>query len=270
MSWRVGISLLRLREQINEAFPDRLKVSDGTIGDIAHSARTSDHNPNEAGVVCAMDITNDPEQFPGQAYADALVASRDERIKYIIFNHRMCRSYPSGSLKAWQWGPYSGMNAHEHHVHLSVRPESRYYDSNADWRLSIFETPVAESVSSVTTETVSKTTQVPSEAGEGESTVTEQKSSFTSTIASSDTVKEIAKSGVSSIGAKISSTLAGGGLLAAIDSFVTEHWAGLIFAGFMILLAVIVILFVLWHKHRQQQQTATTNASRDHHDIRFK
>src|SRR5215472_9581086 len=61
--WRVAKSLARLRTQINDAFPQRSKSSDGTIGDAAHASRSSDHNPwivdDGIGVVSAFDVTHD-------------------------------------------------------------------------------------------------------------------------------------------------------------------------------------------------------------------
>ncbi len=35
-----------LRNQVNRAFPNRDRRSDGWVGDSSHSARKSDHNPN--------------------------------------------------------------------------------------------------------------------------------------------------------------------------------------------------------------------------------
>mgnify|MGYP001562524195 CR=1 FL=1 len=60
MSWRVAKSLDVLLAQINALSPNRDKSSDGSIGDANHSARTSDHNPDDAGVVKARDFSNDP------------------------------------------------------------------------------------------------------------------------------------------------------------------------------------------------------------------
>lgn len=119
MAWYVARSLNVLLDQLNAKAPHRSKVSDGSIGDAAHSARESDHNPTSTGQVCARDFTNDPAGgLPGQWLADALVASRDPRIKYVIFNHRIIDSRVGS--RPWQWMPYSGANAHEHHVHVSV------------------------------------------------------------------------------------------------------------------------------------------------------
>ena len=58
MTWRVAKSLLKLKEQVNQAFPDRSKDSDGTIGDEHHSARASDHNPDTDG-----DDLNDGKEY---------------------------------------------------------------------------------------------------------------------------------------------------------------------------------------------------------------
>jgi hypothetical protein len=119
VAWYIAKSLEVLRAQLNARAPHRSTVSDGGIGDASHSARESDHNPTASGQVCARDFTNDPAGgLPGQWLADTLVASRDPRIKYVIFNHRIIDS--RAGIHPWTWMPYSGANAHEHHVHVSV------------------------------------------------------------------------------------------------------------------------------------------------------
>ncbi len=55
-----SLSLDRRKTMIDPGQPNRDKSSDGTIGDPAHQARNSDHNPNAYGVVTAINITNDP------------------------------------------------------------------------------------------------------------------------------------------------------------------------------------------------------------------
>lgn len=135
-NWRLAESLKKLREQINEAFPNRSKASDGSVGDTAHSARASDHNPNDAGVVCAIDVTHDPSSgCTGDRLAAALVKSRDPRIKYLIFNRRIFKTYPANGKPARTWHNYTGANAHTHHLHISVGAGKSLYDSKDEWDL---------------------------------------------------------------------------------------------------------------------------------------
>ena len=139
MTWCLAKSLDTLRSQMNRNVPSRSKASDGTIGDAAHASRSSDHNPwvkdGATGVVTALDITHDPANGVDiQKLADALVASRDARIKYIIGNGRIVsgsgRKQPAG-----QWRKYSGSNAHTRHVHISVKASKAQYDDTRDWSL---------------------------------------------------------------------------------------------------------------------------------------
>lgn len=132
MDWRLARSLVVLRDEVNRAYPGRPTGSDGTIGDTAHSSRTSDHNPNSAGVVCAIDLTewvqNGVEM--NDRLAEFLREKRDSRLKYVISDGRMFSSYSTDSRPAWQWGPYSGINAHTQHVHVSVHGA---YDDPRPW-----------------------------------------------------------------------------------------------------------------------------------------
>lgn len=127
MSWRLAGSLVKLRDQINAAHPHRSKVSDGTIGDSAHAATVSDHNPNAQGVVCALDITHDPENGVDiDKLSDVLAASRDPRIKYLIANSLILVPEDSG----WTWQGYQGSNPHTSHLHVSVYGD---YDNQKEW-----------------------------------------------------------------------------------------------------------------------------------------
>lgn len=134
MAWRECKSLLQLKDQVNVTWPARDRSSDGTIGDQSHSQRKSDHNPNAAGVVTAMDI--DRELVPdGSVTVAALVAklqaSRDARIKYLIWNAQI--TVPGDITK---WKPYHGANAHKHHCHISVSSNPALYDDDSAWDLS--------------------------------------------------------------------------------------------------------------------------------------
>lgn len=140
MAWRVAKSLNILLKQVNDLAPNRDRSSDGSIGDENHATRNSDHNPwvmdNGIGVVTARDFTNDPAHgMPSQALAEALVASHDSRIKYIISN-RQIASGTDQDHPAWVWRPYSGSNPHNHHCHISVKSDKAHYDSEEPWRFT--------------------------------------------------------------------------------------------------------------------------------------
>jgi hypothetical protein len=87
----------QLREQFDDSFPDRDRTSDGWIGDLRHSARPSDHNPDrETGLVRAIDVDRDvsgkakPDLMPDIADQLRRLAKTDKRIKYIIFDTKIC------------------------------------------------------------------------------------------------------------------------------------------------------------------------------------
>lgn len=129
MAWRLAKSLITLRSQVDAAWPNRSKASDGTIGDAAHQATKSEHNPNAAGVVTAIDITHDPASGADmQKLADSLIASGDSRIWYIIFNRRI---WEDG-----RWTPYSGTSdPHTNHLHLSTNQNPYSYDDPSPWNI---------------------------------------------------------------------------------------------------------------------------------------
>ncbi len=136
---RIAKSLDTLLGQINELYPGRDKSSDGWIGDEAHAARVSDHNPNSAGIVTALDITNDPAHgLDAQDLAILLLSGHDPRIKYIISHHRIGGDEGfalRNHAVPWQWEKYTGANPHTEHVHISVNGEPGLYDDPSPWKL---------------------------------------------------------------------------------------------------------------------------------------
>ena len=130
--WRVARALDVLRQQINTASPDRDKRLDGTIGDLAHQQGYSEHNPNSAGVVRAIDITHDPKNgVDGDRLAADVIAELDRRgVKaYVIWRGRIRSTYVAKGV----WRTYRGSNPHNHHVHISYISG---YDSTKPWDLS--------------------------------------------------------------------------------------------------------------------------------------
>ncbi|MEH2489350.1 hypothetical protein [Bradyrhizobium sp. AZCC 2230] len=132
IDWRPARSLEVLLKQVNDMAPGRDKSSDGILGDQSHQTRKSDHNPDANGVVTAMDISHDPAHgVDAGDLAETLRQSQDKRIKYIISNRRIASSVVS----PWQWRPYNGANAHEHHVHVSVMDTPSLYDDTSAWQI---------------------------------------------------------------------------------------------------------------------------------------
>lgn len=142
--WRAMASLLVLRDQVNALAPDRDRASDGLVGDEAHQATSSDHNPHYVegvgrDIVTALDLTHDPAGgFDSYAFAEVLRQHRDKRIKYVISNRRLFTSYLSGGRPAWTWGPYSGSDPHTNHVHISVLDDP-ISDTRTPWNLEGFD-----------------------------------------------------------------------------------------------------------------------------------
>lgn len=131
-AWRLANGLVTLLEQVNQKWPQRSKESDGTIGDTAHSTRTSDHNPNGHGVVCALDVTNDPPHgLVSETLAELIRAGRDPRVHYVISNKKIA----AFDREDWRWRPYTGSNPHNHHCHISLRQDARFYDDGRGWNL---------------------------------------------------------------------------------------------------------------------------------------
>lgn len=127
---RLAHALVVLRSQVNAAWPGRSKKADGWIGDAAHAARKSDHNPNAAGVVTAIDLTHDPVNgFDAHAWVrNVLVRSGDRRLEYVISNGQIW-------TPAKGWRKYTGANPHDKHVHVSVLDVPEAYDSEAPWQV---------------------------------------------------------------------------------------------------------------------------------------
>ena len=127
MAYFLSPALVRLRAEVNALWPGRSKASDGWIGDTSHAARKSDHNPDysAAGIVRAIDVTNDGINV------DAFISSviRDARCRYVISRGRIW-TRESG------WQRYTGANAHNHHVHVSVRTGGGYDMQVHSWGLS--------------------------------------------------------------------------------------------------------------------------------------
>lgn len=126
MSWWLCAAGKRLRDQIDERWPRRQRGSDGAVGDVAHSKRRSDHNPDPSstppGVVRAIDVTAALDPLtPGAMAALAeqirVAGLADRRISYVIFDRRI-----ASRVRGWTWRAYAGGNPHVRHAHVSFTP----------------------------------------------------------------------------------------------------------------------------------------------------
>lgn len=122
---RLARSLRVLAAEIDERWPDRPSHLDGWIGDKAHSARVSDHNPDGAGIVRALDVTS--LGIDGWRVIGA--AKTHPAALYVIHDGKIWDADLS-----WRARPYSGPNAHTDHLHISVR-RGRHASSGRSWGL---------------------------------------------------------------------------------------------------------------------------------------
>lgn len=124
-------ALVALRAAINARCPNRDKASDGWIGDPAHAAGRSSHNPDESGrpeytdtdtvdEVRAIDVDKDLRaDITMQQLIDAILAHEvnRRRLRYVIFNRRIWSA-------AAGWDRYNGDNPHDQHAHFNGYPDT--------------------------------------------------------------------------------------------------------------------------------------------------
>ncbi len=133
-TWRVAKSLVTLRAEIDARWPNRDRRTDGTIGDSAHCGpgRSSDHCPNSAGVVRALDI--DSDGIPAGWLAEHVRQrgkNGDPRLRnggYVIFNKRI-----ASEVQGWIWRTYTGASPHKDHIHFSISKDATGFDGSGGW-----------------------------------------------------------------------------------------------------------------------------------------
>lgn len=109
--------------------PRRSKASDGICARPEHTAAnpTSDHETGDA-----FDLTHDPDNgCDVDALFDQIIARRDPRVKYLIWQRKILRSYDKPGIPAWTWTTYTGSNPHVKHGHVSILPGTR--NISATW-----------------------------------------------------------------------------------------------------------------------------------------
>lgn len=128
--WHLAPALAVLRAEVNARWPERDRASDGTVGDTAHAASKSDHNPNARGCVNAVDIDKD-----GVNIAEIIrVAEQHPSVHYWIFD-RQIADRDSGFRRV----SYSGANPHDKHLHISIRQTAAAENDRRPWGLTVLD-----------------------------------------------------------------------------------------------------------------------------------
>lgn len=103
-------SLRTLRNELNARWPNRDKSLDGWIGDAAHRARRSEHNPDKNGIVRALDITT-----KGIVISEVMRALVDDsRVAYVIHD-----GYIYSATYNFVRRKHNG-DPHTKHIHVSI------------------------------------------------------------------------------------------------------------------------------------------------------
>lgn len=140
MAWRLNTALTNFRNAVNAAYPNRDKGSDGTIGDPAHAARSSDHNPDGDGTVDAWDMDTDLRSADDAAAIAELkrVFEAHPSSKYWIYNDQI--SFRDEGWRARSYA-YAGPNRNRHTQHVHWNSRESHEDSPAPWILEDDMTP---------------------------------------------------------------------------------------------------------------------------------
>lgn len=132
VDWFLNRALSNFRAAVNARYPNRDKASDGTIGDRAHAASVSDHNPDPDGSVDAWDMDTDLNGTGRPATADVealkVVFQAHPSSRYWIHNRQIATR-----ANGWRRADYTGDSPHLEHVHWNT-DQSRE-TSDAAWVL---------------------------------------------------------------------------------------------------------------------------------------
>lgn len=129
MAWHLNNAQQKLHDQLKVKHPG---IIIGTIGDAAHQGGPSQHNPDDDDTVDAIDpmVGKNYTFTEAQADVDALVRSRDRRIRSLIWNGHIISSI----VDPWKWRVYTGSNdPHTGHWHMDT--VQALEDDGSDWDL---------------------------------------------------------------------------------------------------------------------------------------
>ena len=135
-----GVTAFR---QVNRKWRNRSHLSDGWLGDYAHSQTESDHNPcwscpgRRRGVVRAIDIdtsfgggpihgsSEEAHRLANQFRKDMINGAP---IDYIIHDRKIANL----EVQNGEWREYYGDNPHVSHMHLSFTEKGDFWEGKFD------------------------------------------------------------------------------------------------------------------------------------------
>lgn len=128
VAWHLNPALTSWRAGVNARLPSRRKDSDGTIGDLAHQSRDSEHNRDPDGSVDAFDIDvnllgsgTQTGSAAERRLIEALKKDFEADRRSALWIHD--REIASRAIDSWRERRYDGDNPHDRHVHWQSRPE---------------------------------------------------------------------------------------------------------------------------------------------------
>lgn len=141
MAWRLNTALTNFRAAVDRAYPNRDRTSDGTIGDAAHQASVSDHNPDADGTVDAWDMDVNLRSGDDAAAIEMLkrVFQRHPAARYWIHNRQIAHRDTG-----WRRERYTGSNPHDQHIHWNSNQATE--NSTAPWILEVDDMAVGDDI----------------------------------------------------------------------------------------------------------------------------
>lgn len=117
-------SLVQLRAEIDHRWPVRDRSSDGWLGDAAHMSTVSEHNPDAKGCVHALDTdTSNVDK------AQILAAAKVHPSTWYIICDKLIYRRKTGFVAE----PYTGINPHYTHIHVSILLTATAESSERVW-----------------------------------------------------------------------------------------------------------------------------------------
>jgi hypothetical protein len=132
-TWVLTRGLQTVRAEFNDVFPQRLRTSDGSIGNLAHQGAASGHNPDRTGNAEYRDGDGKNEVRAIDVDKDLIPGSRidwmERSIQYLVLRGRAGHWLPFRyfiykrriwrETTGWKTEAYTGSNAHDEHAHFS-------------------------------------------------------------------------------------------------------------------------------------------------------